>query len=301
MEQTCSELDRRFGIAGVARVQEGHGGLLKVRITSPDAVAEMYLHGGHVVSWIPPTAEDVFFVSRQTRWERGRAIRGGVPVCFPWFGNHLENRDAPAHGFVRTRPWELESVVQENGAVAVSMFTESDDETKRWWPADFRLVHRAKFGSTLSLELIVTNTGTMPIRFEEALHSYHRVGSVGEVQVRGLDAVNYRDKTDSNREKTQHGDMTFVSETDRAFLNTIGPIDVIDPVLGRRIRVTKEHSRTTVVWNPWTDKSRALPDLADEEWTHFVCVETSNIGPSAVHLAPGQQHTMKALVTLAAL
>jgi len=243
----------------------------------------------------------VFFVSRETRWQPGRAIRGGVPVCFPWFGNRVGNPSAPAHGFVRTKAWQLESIVEEGGAIVVSMVTESDDETKRAWPADFRLVHRATFGSTLTLELIVTNTGTRPMRFEEALHSYHRIGSARAVQVRGLDAVTYRDKADANREKTQHGDIAIVSETDRTFLDTSGAIDVIDPVMRRRIHIAKDDSRTTVVWNPWTEKAHALSDLADDEWMQFVCIETSNVEPFAVDLAPGHQHTMKAVVSVGAL
>ena len=301
MKQTCAELDRRFGIAGRAHVEEGLGGLLKVRVTAADAAAEMYLHGAHVVSWRPADAEEVFFVSRDTRWEPGRAIRGGVPICFPWFGNRADDPGAPAHGFVRTRGWQLESIVQEGGAIAVSMFTESDDETQRVWPADFRLVHRATFGSTLTLELIVTNTGSAPMRFEEALHSYHRIGSARAVQIGGLDAVTYRDKADSNREKTQRGDIAIISETDRTFLNASGPIEVTDPVLRRRIRIAKDDSRTTVVWNPWIEKARALPDLADDEWMRFVCIETSNVAPFAVDLAPGHQHAMRAVVNVGAL
>src|SRR5262245_10290664 len=301
MEPTCVELDRRFGINGLARVEEGVGGLPKVRVTAPEAAAEMYLHGAHIVSWKPAGAEEAFFVSAQTRWEKVRAIRGGVPICFPWFGNRADDPSAPAHGFVRTKAWRLESIVQDDGAIAVSMATESDEETKRAWPADFRLVHRATFGSTLTMELIVFNVGTTPIRFEEALHSYHRVGSATAVQVRGLDGVTYRDKTDANREKTQHGEIAIASETDRTFLETSGPIDVVDSVLRRRIHIAKERSQTTVVWNPWIERARALADLGDDEWTAFVCIETSNVGPFAIDLAPGQQHTMKAVVTIVEL
>src|SRR5215472_11692200 len=154
-----TDLDRRFGIPGVASVVEGNGGLPKVRITSPQATGEVYLHGAHVTSWKPAGAEEVLFVSSQARWEDGHAIRGGVPVCFPWFGDKADDRKAPAHGFTRTKAWQLESIVQAGDTVTVSMFSESDQNTKKWCPADFRLVHRAAFGSELSLELLLTNTG----------------------------------------------------------------------------------------------------------------------------------------------
>lgn len=299
MEGAIPELDRRFELPGTAQIVEGNGGLSKVRITCPEAVGEMYLHGAHVTSWKPVGGEEVLFLSSQSRWAQGHAIRGGVPVCFPWFGGKADDPTAPAHGFVRTRAWQLESIAQVGGAVTVSMFTESDEGTKRWWPAEFRLVHRATFGSELSLELVVTNTGGTSLRFEEALHAYHRVGNIEKTRVRGLDTVHYFDKTDSNRKKMQHGEIVIVSETDRVYLDTRDAIELEDPVLRRRTRVTKENSRTTVVWNPWVQKAHSLSDFADDEWMQMICIESSNVSDFAVDLAPGQQHKMKALVRVA--
>jgi|SRR5437667_1252304 len=299
MKGAIPELDHRFELPGTAQVVEGNGGLSKVRITCPEAVGEMYLHGAHVTSWKPVGGEEVLFLSSQSRWAQGHAIRGGVPVCFPWFGGKADDPTAPAHGFVRTRAWQLESIAQVGGAVTVSMFTESDEGTKRWWPAEFRLVHRATFGSELSLELVVTNTGGTSLRFEEALHAYHRVGNIEKTRVRGLDTVHYFDKTDSNRKKMQHGEIVIVSETDRVYLDTRDPIELEDPVLRRRTRVTKENSRTTVVWNPWVQKAHSLSDFADDEWMQMICIESSNVSDFAVDLAPGQQHKMKALVRVA--
>ncbi len=299
MEGAIPELDHRFELPGTAQIVEGNGGLSKVRITCPEAVGEMYLHGAHVTSWKPVGGEEVLFLSSQSRWAQGHAIRGGVPVCFPWFGGKADDPTAPAHGFVRTRAWQLESIAQVGGAVTVSMFTESDEGTKRWWPAEFRLVHRATFGSELSLELVVTNTGGTSLRFEEALHAYHRVGNIEKTRVRGLDTVHYFDKTDSNRKKMQHGEIVIVSETDRVYLDTRDAIELEDPVLRRRTRVTKENSRTTVVWNPWVQKAHSLSDFADDEWMQMICIESSNVSDFAVDLAPGQQHKMKALVRVA--
>jgi len=294
-----ADLDREFGIPGIASVVEGNGGLPKVRITSPHASGEMYLHGGHVTSWKPTGANEVLFLSSQSRWEDGHAIRGGVPVCFPWFGNKEGDPKAPAHGFVRTKAWQLESITQAGDAVAVSTFTESDQNTKKWWPADFRLVHRVTFGSELSLELVLTNTGTSSLRFEEALHAYYKVRQVEMARVRGLDGVHYLDKTDRNQEKTQHGQVVISSETDRVYLNTSNTVELEDPVLERRIRVAKENSHTTVVWNPWAQKAHSMSDLADEEWRQMICIETSNVADFAVNLEPSRQHTMKAIVRVA--
>src|ERR1700722_16658306 len=148
-----TELNRRFGIPDTARVCEGDGGLARVDITSPLAQGEIYMHGAHVTSWRPAGAEEVLFLSSRSRWEEGQAIRGGIPICFPWFRAKSDDPHAPAHGFVRTKAWQLDSIVQRGDAISISMFTESDDSTRRWWPADFRLVHRATFGLELNLEL----------------------------------------------------------------------------------------------------------------------------------------------------
>src|SRR5580704_2665739 len=128
-----AELNRRSGIPGVASVVEGNGGLAKVVVASPTAVGEMYLHGAHVTSWRPRGAEEVLFVSSQSLWQDGKAIRGGIPICFPWFGGKADEPKAPAHGFVRTKAWQLESITKAGDGVTVSMFTESNVETKKWW------------------------------------------------------------------------------------------------------------------------------------------------------------------------
>ena len=296
MKGAIAESDRQFEIPGRAQFVEGNGGLPKVRVTSHQATGEMYLHGAHVTSWKPAGSEEVLFLSSESRWDEGHAIRGGVPICFPWFADKVDDPKAPAHGFVRTKAWQLDSIAQVDGEVTVAMFTESTEDTKRWWPADFRLVHRVTFGSALKLELVVTNTGSTSLRFEEALHTYHKVGSVKEARVRGLEKVHYFDKTDANRNKTQQGEVAIDSETDRVYLDTRDEIELEDPVLHRRTRITKENSRTTVVWDPWVQKARSLSDFGDDEWMQMICIETSNVSDFAVDLAPGQQHTMKAVV-----
>ena len=278
---------------------KGNGGLQKVRVASPIAAGEVYLHGAHITSWKPAGREEVLFLSSQSRWEDGRAIRGGVPICFPWFGSKTDDPKAPAHGFVRTKAWQLESIAQVENGIRVSMFTEGDADTKRWWPADFHLAYHVTFGSELRLELVVTNTGNKSFCFEEALHAYHRVENILKTRVGGLETVPFIDKTDSNRKKIQNGEIAIVSETDRIYLDTSGAINLEDPGLHRRTFIAKENSRTTVVWNPWVQKAHSLPDLADNEWIQLICIETSNVSDFAVELAPGRQHKMKAIVRIA--
>jgi glucose-6-phosphate 1-epimerase len=300
-ERSILELNRRFGIPGIVEVVAGNRGLPKVTITSQVAAGEIYLHGAHVTSWRPVGAEEVFFVSSQSRWEDGKAIRGGVPICFPWFGDKADDPKAPAHGFVRTKSWQLESIAASEEVVAVTMSTASDVNTKHWWPADFLLTLRASFGSELVLELTVTNAGSSSLRFEEALHSYHNVGDVRTARINGLDSVHYVDKTDEYHEKAQAGDVIITAETDRVYLDSQSRLVLQDPVLRRQISVQKENSLTTVIWNPWEEKARSMSDLGNGEWTRMLCVETSNVLGYTVELAPGRQHVMKAVLSVSML
>jgi len=296
---TIEELNRRLGIADRAQVLADEAGLPQVRVTTPRCNGEMDLHGAQVTSWNPAGAEELIFLSRQARWEEGKAIRGGIPICFPWFRAKADDSHAPAHGVVRTKIWTMESVEQNADGIIVSMSTQSDPDTRRWWPADFRVLYHVTFGSELRLELTVSNTGAKPFRFEEALHTYYRVGDVRKVRIRGLDGVTYLDNTDSNKKKKQNGDVVISSPTDNAYMNTQNPLQLIDPVLNRSIQVIKQNSDSTVIWNPWAEGARALSDLGGDEWQDMVCVEGSNILENAVELAPSADHkiTVKMAVT----
>ena len=296
---TTDELNERFAIAGVAQITAGNGGLPRVSIRSAAASADVYLHGAQLTSWRPAGAEEVIFLSKQSQWASGTAIRGGIPVCFPWFRNKVDDPKAPSHGFVRTRTWQLDSMESAGDAVVVSLSTSSDEETRAWWPFDFHLQHRLTIGAELAQALIMTNTGTTALRFEEALHTYYRVGGAEAVRISGLDGATYLDNMDANREKRQQGDIVFTAQTDRAYLDT-NPVEILDPVLRRSIRLQKEQSGTTVVWNPWSTGAQALKDLADDEWRTMACVEASNIRASAVGLAPGERHTMNTLIKVSA-
>jgi glucose-6-phosphate 1-epimerase len=291
--------NERFAIPGIAQIAAGNGGLPMIQITSPMASAEIYLHGAQVTSWKPAGTEEMIFLSEQSRWEDGKAIRGGIPICFPWFRAKADDPKAPAHGLVRTREWKLDAITQEQDSVVVTLATESDEQTRSLWPHEFRIVHRIVVGTELKLELTVTNTGDGPFHFEEALHTYYRVGDVEKLRIVGLDGVAFLDNRDGNSLKLQAGDLILTQATDNAYLHTQDPAEVVDPVLGRRLRLEKRNSLTTVAWNPWQDGAAALADLGDDEWKQFVCVEASNILDGGITLAAGAEHTMAATIRVA--
>jgi glucose-6-phosphate 1-epimerase len=273
--------------------------LPKILIATKAANAEIYLYGAQVTSWRPAGADEVLFVSEMSSWEAGRAIRGGIPVCFPWFRAKGDDKSAPSHGFVRIKEWRVDSIsAEDEDSVSVCLSTESDESTRRWWPFDFRLEYRITVGATLRLELMMRNTGKTALKFEEALHTYFKVGDVERVKVRGLDGVVYLDNREGNREKTQHGDLILSKQTDNAYKDAIGPVEIVDPALGRILKTEKQGSGSTIVWNPWSDGSSAMADLGAAEWTRMICAEGGNILGSAVNLSPGKGHAMAIRISI---
>jgi D-hexose-6-phosphate mutarotase len=278
----------------------GRGGLERVRVETPRVRGEIYLQGAHVTAWQPADQAPVLWVSRESRFTRGAPIRGGVPICFPWFAAHATDASAPAHGFARLRAWRLTDASLDGDRVELR-FTWRDDEATRQspWPHPFAAEYRVSFGEQLSMALDLLNTGDAPISFEAALHTYFAVSDIRRVTVTGLSGTEYLDKVEGMTVKRQ-GDapMAFAGETDRIFLDTEATCTIHDPGLGRRVRVAKRGSLSTIVWNPWIAKARAMPDFGDDEWPEMLCIETANVRERAVRLEPGSHHTMSAQIHL---
>jgi len=285
-----------FAIPGIAQIVPGNHGQPKIAIKSAAATAEIYLHGAQITSWQPAGHSEVLFLSRHSRFEDGKAIRGGIPICFPWFRAKADNPKAPAHGLVRTKVWNLESIAQSGDNVLVSFSTESDESTRLWFPHDYRAIHRLTVGESLQLELLVANTGQSTFQFEAALHTYNRVGQVENIEIEGLDNTPYLDNRDGNALKLQSGNFRFAGAADNAYLNTASPVEILDSGLQRRIRLEKQASLSTVVWNPWAADAAKLTDLGGDEWQQFACVEAANILSAAIALQPGEEHILKATI-----
>lgn len=285
-------------IPGVVDVVAGNGGLTKLLVTTPHATAEVYVHGAHVTAYQPTGQAPVLFLSKASRFEAGKAIRGGVPICFPWFGNLDGRKDAPAHGFARTRPWDVASVDRhDDGRVTVRLALAGDDKADPYWPHAFRVGYAVTVGPELVLELTIHHAGGEPFLCEAALHSYFAVGDVRQAAVRGLENTPYLDKTNHGQETPGLDDpVRFAGETDRVYLDTTAACCTDDPVMGRTIHVRKAGSASTVVWNPWVAKAAAMADFGDDEWPGMVCVETAAVGRSAVRIEPGASHTMTARI-----
>jgi glucose-6-phosphate 1-epimerase len=283
------------------RLDAGNGGLPRLRISNTHGAAEVYLHGAHVTAWQPAGQSPVLWVSRDSAFAAGKPIRGGVPICFPWFAAHATDKNAPGHGYARLEDWPLVDAREAGGETELVFELTSAGRTWPLWPHPFTARYRVTLGPTLGLALEVQNTGAEPITFEEALHTYFAVQYVREVSITGLEGADYLDKVDGMTRKNQGSDpIRFTAETDRIYLATQATCTIHDPGRHRRIVIDKTGSDTTVVWNPWIDKARAMPDFGDLEWPEMVCVETCNVNAHPVRLAPGAAHTLTASIRVAA-
>jgi glucose-6-phosphate 1-epimerase len=280
------------------RIDPGRGGLQRVLVETDLAEAEIYLHGAHVTRFQPRGQKPVLFMSEKSLFEAGKAIRGGVPICFPWFGAREDGRPGPAHGFARLVEWELIGAEEVgDGNIVVSLRLVSSEATRKEWAGEFEAQHRVRVGAQLGLDLMVRNTGKQPMRIEEALHAYLAVSDVRKVSIEGLAGVMYSDRVGTpHTEKEGAAPIRITAETDRIYLNTQSKCVVHDPDWQRRLLVEKTNSNTTVVWNPWIAKAKALTDFGDDEWTSMLCIETCNVREFGVTLAPGESHTMGAVI-----
>ena len=290
---------KHWEIANIATFEDAPGGLVRLRVSGPLCEAAVWLQGAHIAHYRPDGAQPVLFLSTASHFAPGKPIRGGVPVIFPWFGSRAGRPDSPAHGFARTLPWNVETLAADAcGVVLLTLRLDSDDITRAHWPHDFILRHRITFGARLDMELEVRNVSGAPFLFEEALHTYLAVADVRRIGITGLEGTAYLDKVDGGARKPQDTEpIRITGETDRVYLNTRATCVLDDPGLGRRITVAKSGSDTTVVWNPWIAKAKAMADFGDDEWPAMMCIETANAGESAITLAAGASHTMRAIVS----
>lgn len=254
-------------------------------------------HGAHVMAWQPAGHGPVLFASAAAVYATDTAIRGGVPVCFPWFGPG-RTPDAPyGHGFARTARWRQVANEVTDDAQTVTYRLSRDDATDEHWPHQFWALLTARFATDLTVSLAVTNLDTETFSYEAALHTYLSVTDIAQVRIDGLDGVTYIDKTDAGAAKQQSGPLTFAGETDAVYASS-GPVVVRDGAGGRDVHVATSGATHIVVWNPWKDKAAGLPDLGPGDWERFVCVEAGCVFDGAVELAPGQTHTLSTTVSL---
>jgi glucose-6-phosphate 1-epimerase len=282
---SLSELQQRFaGAAGIDWTEPAPG-MPKIRLRNDAAVAEVFLHGATVTHFQPVGDEPLLFLSSSSLFQPDKAIRGGIPICWPWFGPKWDDPKAPQHGVARTRCWDLADVRRVDATRTDLLF--------RLDVGFAYAEYRVRVGPSLRVDLTTFNRSTEPLRVEEALHTYLTVGDSRQVSISGLSGATYIDKVAGGERKRQgEAPIRFTAETDRVYLDTVSTCLLSDPVLKRTVVVSKSGSSSTVVWNPWVDKSRAFSDFGDDEWQRMCCIETANAADNHLMLEPGGSHAI---------
>ena len=269
-----------------------------LEIRHPSCTASIALNGGHLMHWTPTGQAPVLYMSPETLLQQGKAIRGGVPICWPWFGPHPSNTEFPAHGFARISLWQLLSAAEDAESITLELGLDSSTATKQLWPHDFELRLQVKLGSSMDLSLRMKNTDDKPIAITGALHTYLSVADISQTVVHGLEGSRYVESRLSPEQILQDGPVMFDREVDRNY-DSAATVEVEDRAGDRRLIIDKSGSHSTVVWNPWIEKSKRLSDLPDEAYHHFLCIEAANSGLESITLAPGETHILGQRVSIA--
>ncbi len=293
-----AKLADQFNIPNALRFEDTPGGLVRALISTPAADADVYLQGAHVTHWTPRGHRPVLFVSAKSLFTPDKAIRGGVPIIFPWFGPRGDGQPGPAHGFARSMEWDIEAAgLRNDGRVEITLALVPNDLTCSLGYAAFHLRFRVTVGTELEMELETRNDASEPLTYEEALHTYFAIADIRQVSVSGLEGTAYIDKTDGfKRKKLGNVPVRVAKETDQVHLSTKATCVIHDPVWNRRITIEKSGSDSTVVWNPWIDKTKGMSDMAPDDWKEMICVETANASDNAIHLSPSASHKLTASI-----
>lgn len=268
---------------------------IAIDVVTPYSTASIALQGAHVLTWQPTKQKPVIWLSKAAKFAPGKSIRGGVPLCWPWFGPHATESAHPGHGFARTIPWSLiDARKLPDGRVRLEFEPVMSDASRAQWPHPSSVKYSVTVGQELTASLTTRNIGERPFVLGQALHTYFEIGDIGQISITGLAGRAYIDKVAGGKRKKQQGDISFAGEADRVYLDTAGCCSIVDPVLKRTILITSTGSRSTVVWNPGLEKAAKMGDFGKAGETRMVCVETANAVDDVITLAPGETHRMTA-------
>jgi D-hexose-6-phosphate mutarotase len=291
---STQDLNARFGLAEQLKFIDGPGGLVFAEIDNALGTAYLCLQGAHITTFRPKDQDEpVIWLSKFAKFAAGKSIRGGAPVCWPWFGAHASEASFPGHGFARTVMWAVtHSAALPSGETEITLVLQENVQTQAQWPEKTRLELNVIVGKSLKASLTTHNLGETAVQIGEALHTYFHIGDIGEIKVTGLENGVYLDKVGEVARKTQEGAITFNGEVDRVYVDTESTCEIVDPGLNRRIVIAKTGSRSTVVWTPWQEKADKMGDFGPDGWRQMVCVESANALENVVSVAAGASHSL---------
>ncbi|WP_339736472.1 D-hexose-6-phosphate mutarotase [uncultured Sunxiuqinia sp.] len=292
-------LDEKYSIEGEIGFMEMEGELPFISVSNKYAQADICLYGAHVMSFTPHKTMELLWMSPTSFSEEGKAIRGGIPVCFPWFGPHPTDPKKPQHGFGRLIYWDVvETKSEANGETLIRFQLNASEETKAYWPHNFTAELAITVGTKLQLALKVTNSSQEAFEYSAALHSYFNVSGIENCTIEGLQGTKYFNQLTGDHEVQEEPVLKINEPVTRHYLDTETPVVIADPVFRRRILVEKAGSRVTTVWNPGEEATAGIPDIPDDGYHAFICVEATNAFNNCITLAPGKSHETTAIIGL---
>jgi len=296
----AQQLNQEFGTSEQIEIVEGKGGFPVIAVSNQQAKAKISVYAAQVLSFQPEgEPDDLIFVSENAYYQTGKATKGGIPICWPWFGPDPEGQGRASHGFVRNRMWNLLSIEETpSGETKVRLGVTADEKTRAVWPYSFELVMEIVVGTELTVSLITQNTGDQAFSITQALHTYLSTGDISQVKVLGLENTPYLDKANGGAEKTQSGAIAVTAEVDRVYMGVKPELVVEDGAKGRRILISSVGSQTAIVWNPWVEIAEKMADLEAEDYQRFICVETANAGDDVVEVAAGSDYRLQAVYAI---
>jgi glucose-6-phosphate 1-epimerase len=282
------------------RIVPGKGNLPCIEIDNGKARALISIYGGQVLSYQPSNADsDLMFLSNLAYFAPPKAIKGGIPICWPWFGPDPEEKGRPAHGFARNSTWKIQQTGRlDNGDTLAILRLEADEANRNIWPYEFELDLQIIVGERLNLTLITRNKSDSRIYITQAMHSYFNIGDINQTRVLGLEGCAFIDKVDGEKRKQQEGSVSFAGEVDRIYQDTPSRLTIEDRSMNRKIHIDSTGSQSAVVWNPWSEISTNMADLEDNDYQRFVCVETTNAADDLVSVEAGEDFQLNAIYTL---
>lgn len=292
------ELDDKFGIeAEIGFYEEDE--LVYAMVSNKYADATICLYGAHIVSYSPAKNMEVLWMSPYSSFEEGKAIRGGIPVCFPWFGLHESDEDMPQHGFARIMNWEVtKTETLASGENQICLQLCSSDKTKEFWPHDFCAEMTFTVGTNLCVTFKVKNTSAEPLEYTSALHSYFSLSGIENITIEGLQNTRYQNQLDGG-DYIQETPLLAINKAEtRHYYNTEATCIINDPIFNRRISIEKSGSKNSTVWNPGAETSAEMGDMPNDAYETFVCLETVNKIDDVIKLSPGEAHETTAIIKI---
>ncbi|NQZ54060.1 MAG: D-hexose-6-phosphate mutarotase [Piscirickettsiaceae bacterium] len=295
MYNTLAQLNEQFGTQNQINF-ELENGFIMMNIVNQYASAKISIYGGQVLSYLPHgQTEDLLYLSKKAIYQQGKAIRGGIPICWPWFADDTSGYGRPAHGFARNQQWKVLATMENtDGSTVVTLGLYDTDDSVAVWPYKFELKLDITVSEKLEIKLTTKNTGRKSFEITQALHAYLNVGNINNLTIANLNGISYVDKTDNFVHKTQVGDVVITAETDRVYQSSPEELIVDDLDINRKIVMESRGCNTAVIWNPWKNTAESMVDLQDEDYKVFIGVEAANADGDVIMIPAGGIHCLQA-------